>query len=250
MIEKVIQVKTMLLRIRSLFFAALILRMKRHRTHATKHQPFKKPRQLPKKVAPTKSLVYQQNTVPSRGSEKKEIVAALPTAAGVVNSTTFSAGTLLNHTAQGTGATNRLGRKIALHSILVRYSLSLAPTSVGGSPCRILIVFDKQSNGVAPAITDILLSNDFHSPMNLNNTDRFIIIFDEMTEPVAVSGNYSVSKNLYRKLGLEVQYKDTSNNDITDFASGSIYAFVAQNSAVTTAAGAIASLTRIRFSDP
>lgn len=212
---------------------------------------FKKPRTMTQSSAPQKkanSLLFQANTV-GLGNEKKEIVTALPNAGGVVGSVTFSAGTLLNHTAQGAGSLNRIGRKITMRSLYVRYSCSLAPTSLGGSPLRILIVYDKQSNAIAPAITDILVANDFNAVNNLNNSDRFITIADELTKPLSVGNNTSVAGTIYRKLGLDVIFKDTSANDITDITTGSVYAFIAQTSAVTVVTPAVLSFCRIRFTD-
>lgn len=213
---------------------------------------WKKPRTTPAVVVaskpPQKSLLFQPNTVRS-GPEAKDHVFVLPAALGAFGATTFSAGTLLNALGQGTTAVTRLGRKVQLKSLYIRYSIALAPTSTGGSPARILVVYDKQANGAAPLITDILLANDFHSPNNLNNSDRFITIFDEITEPVSVQNNYSISGKLYKKLGLETVYKDTSAGDITDIATGSIYAFVANNSGIGVANGAVASYTRLRFLD-
>lgn len=203
-----------------------------------------------KKTVPTKrtSLLYQPNTVTAR-AESKEINNALPNAVGVVNSTTFSAVRLLNPTMQGVTAATRLGRKITMTSLLVKMSIALAPTSTGGSPCRVLIVYDKQTNGAAPAITDVLLANDFHSPQNLNNTDRFTVILDKITDPVSVSNNASISHNFYKQFQLELVTKDTSAGDVTDIITGGIFAFTAQNSAVLVVTPAIISFTRIRFFD-
>jgi hypothetical protein len=195
-----------------------------------------------------KALVFQANTV-RRTTEQKDHLATLPPAVGVVAAATFSAGTLLNALFQGVTAGTRLGRKIAMRSILIHYSIALSSTSVGGTPARIMVVYDKQSNGIAPLITDILTFNDFNAPNNLNNSDRFITLFNEITDPISTQNNFSIAKILYRKLGLEVVYKDTSNGDITDIATGAIYAFIAQTSAVTVVTPACLSFTRIRYED-
>lgn len=220
--------------------------MKRQRRASTAvNKPFKPPR----KVAPVpRSLVFQPNTIRG-GPEQKEHVVALPAAMGNFGATTFSAATLLNGLHQGATAATRIGRKITMKSLLIRYSIALAPTSVGGSPARILVVYDKQPNLLTAAITDILLANDFHSPNNLNNSDRFITVFDHISEPISTQNNYSVSGVLYKKLGLETMYKDTDNGDITDITTGSLLAFVACNSGITIATGAVGSLTRMRFID-
>lgn len=194
------------------------------------------------------NLRFQPNTVKA-GPEKKEHIGALPANAGVVANVTFSAATLLNALQQGATAQTRIGRKVANKSLYVRYSMALQATSTGGSPIRILIVYDKQTNGVAPAITDVLFANDFNSPNNLNNSDRFITLIDEITDVISVQNNYSIAKTIFRKIGLETLYKDTTVGDVTDIISGGIFAFLAQDSAIAVAVPQCLSLTRLRFVD-
>ena len=70
--------------------------------------------------------------------------------------------TVLNDVAQGTTAITRLGRKILMKSVLVQGTL----TNSSGQG-RILIVYDRQANGVAPAATDVLTSNTIMAIQNL-----------------------------------------------------------------------------------
>ena len=81
--------------------------------------------------------------------------------------------TVLNDVAQGTTAITRLGRKILMKSVLVQGTL----TNSSGQG-RILIVYDRQANGAAPAATDVLTSNTIMAIQNLDNRDRFIILAD------------------------------------------------------------------------
>lgn len=219
---------------------------KRPRPTSTPKKHEKK--QPPIKKTKSSNLMFQSNTL-KKGPEKKEKVGALNGTAGAFGATTFTAATLLNALQQGATAVTREGRKVDLKSLYVRYSVALSATSTGGSPVRILIVYDKQTNGATPAITDVLLANDFHSPNNLNNADRFITLVDEITDVVSVNNNFSVSGAIYRKLGLETVFKDTSVGDVTDIISGGIFAFLAQNSAVGVANIQCISLTRVRFTD-
>lgn len=210
----------------------------------------------PAKTRPTKkvkrqpSMVFQKNTLKA-GPEAKELLHALPANLGVVGAVTFTAATLLNAATVGNdGQNNHVARKIAMKSIFVRYSCSLAATSVGGSPARILIVYDKQTNGATPAITDVLIGNDFNAPMNLDNADRFIVLMDEITDPVSVQNNYSVAKTRYKKIGLETVYASGANaGTVADIKTGGVFAFIAQTGGITVAVGSVLSLTRIKFTD-
>lgn len=184
---------------------------------------------------------------PSRSGEKKFvdniITLALPLAF------TWSAGQLLNGLALGTSASTRIGRKVIMKSLLLRYRWQLAATSVGGSPCRILIVYDKQANVAAPVITDILLSDTFTSPNNLSNRDRFVTLSDHMTEPIAVQDTYAQASSIWKTLNLETLFNAGTAGNVTDITTGSVYLFACQTSTITVAAPALVYQSRIRYTD-
>jgi len=185
---------------------------------------------------------------PSRGGELKFVDTTVNV--GVTSAAlTWSAGTLLNGLANGSDASTRIGRKITVKSLLVRWTASLAATSAGGSPIRVLVVYDKQANATIPAITDILLVDSFQSQNNLSNRDRFVTISDVITEPMSAGNNFSVSDVIYKKLNLEVMFNAGSAGTIGDITSGSIYCFTAQNGHITTASGTFVANCRIRYTD-
>lgn len=77
---------------------------------------------------------------------------------------------------QGSDSNERIGRKIQLHSLRVKGTVSKA--TAGGNTFRIVAVYDKAPNGAAPAVTTV-----FHedTPLGMPNTsfrDRFIILRD------------------------------------------------------------------------
>jgi len=158
---------------------------------------------------------------------------------------------LLNGLVPDSTATGRIGRKIVMKSILIRYTAYLRPTSVGGGPVRILVVYDKQANTNAPAVTDILLADSYTSPNNLSNRDRFITLFDEITAPLSVAGDFAVSGTLYKKnLNLEVMFNTGTAGTIGDITTGSIYILAANTGLVTTDGSRVGFRSRIRYSDP
>jgi len=166
------------------------------------------------------------------------------------NSTLFTAGRLLNGCVQGTEATNRIGRKIVMSSLYLKGTFNLGTTSTGGGTARIIVVYDKQANGTAPAITDVLLSDDVLSPNNLSNRDRFTKICDFETETISVNGINSVSVETYRRLNLETMYNTGNAGTIGDITSGSLYMFVAQSGFIYTANPNGRWQVRIKFADP
>lgn len=185
---------------------------------------------------------------PSRGSELKFIDQSANTAV-TFGVSTFAAPVLLNGVQQGSDATTRIGRKMIMKSLLLRWSWNLGATSTGGSPVRILIVYDKQANAVAPAISDVLVADTFISQNNLNNRDRFVILCDQITEPVSANANGSIGGSVYKKINLETMFNAGTAGTIGDITSGSVYLFVAQTANIGTANASFNWRSRIRFQD-
>jgi len=185
---------------------------------------------------------------PTKGGELKFCDNAVSTAL-VLGVATFSTAQLLITIAQGADASNRIGRKVTVKSLLMRWGIKLGVTSTQGCCVRILVVYDKQANATAPAITDVLLLDEFYSPNNLSNRDRFVTIFDHITPPISSGGDASVNDVLYKRLNLETIYNTGTDAAIGSISSGSIYLFVAQNGAMLTANGNINARCRLRYTD-
>lgn len=185
---------------------------------------------------------------PSQGGERKytdvDSAITVPLAAP-----TFSAGVLLNSIAQGTSASERIGRKLTMKSLFLRHSHELNPTSTGGSPLRVLVVYDKQANAAAPAITDILQVDDFQSPNNLSNRDRFVTLIDEIMDVVSANANVTAADTNYKSINLEMLYNAGTTGAIGSITSGSMYLFVAQTGNIATTASVYDFYTRVRYTD-
>lgn len=104
----------------------------------------------------------------------------------VPNDQTWHAGFCINSMDQGTTAYQRIGRKINMKKVQLRYWFGDNSSGNGPAKFRILIVYDKQFNTVVPAISEVL---DLHFTApdpaafnNLGNSDRFIIVADVITE--------------------------------------------------------------------
>jgi len=186
---------------------------------------------------------------PSRSAEVKFIDTQ--SATGVVfGSAAFTApAILLNGCASGSTATTRIGRKITMKSLYIRYNFAMAATSTQGGALRILVVYDKQANATAPAFTDILFEDKFLSPNNLSNRDRFVTIADVVTDQIAVNGSPACAGVIYRKINLETMFNTGSVGTIGDITSGSLYLLVAQSGGILVANPTFTYLGRVKFTD-
>lgn len=150
----------------------------------------------------------------------------------------------LNDVAQGTSAITRIGRKILMKSILVQGAL----TNTSGQ-ARILIVYDKQTNGANPAATDILTSNTLMAAQNLDNRDRFIILADiypfAQDENLGNQNTGSLQYKRYIKCNLETIY-GSNVGTVADIESGGVFMLTNCNGGTV---GGETGLQRTRFVD-
>jgi len=88
---------------------------------------------------------------------------------------------LLNGIAAGTDYNQRIGRKITIKSIYLRYTLNPISTASAavGDTVRVMIVYDTQANGALATVADVLQTSGYQSGINLNNRDRFKIMYDK-----------------------------------------------------------------------
>lgn len=191
------------------------------------------------------------------GSSSTAIVAVGAGTGGIAGTAQLE---LLNGLTQGTDSITRIGRKICMKSIQGRWTFTLQNTAAGvfpaglvGGQVRLLIVYDKQANGAAPAATDILQGTGIiQAPLNLNNRERFIVLVDKF---ITLDPNDMQSGMIrfYKKLprdARDVIFNAGNAGTIGDIQTGSVYALwqcSAQATAGTTLSGAL--YNRIRFLD-
>lgn len=178
------------------------------------------------------------------------------------DSVVSAAGTIRNtivDIAQGTGESQRIGRKCTIRSLHWRVHVAL-PEFSGTKPgdpdtCRIMLYIDKQCNGATAAVLDILEDATFLSWRNLANSGRFDILMDKyvvlnvLTASSDTSGTTESSSNhrqfdFHKTMSLPIEFNSTAGA-ITEIRSNNI-GFLA-----ISAGGLVgfSSKLRIRFSD-
>lgn len=184
--------------------------------------------------------------------EKKFIDTLTTMSPGVVATGTISG--VLNGCAQGTDAVQHIGRQTRMTSLYWLLEASMAATSVGSSPLRLVILYDKEAEGAPPTIaagvqTDAFNADNILAQMNLNNRDRFITLVDECIECLGTGGPQSQFRKGYRKVQLPCVFNASAAGTIAAINTGSIFAFCWQNGGITTAGPIVQLQTRIRFED-
>lgn len=177
--------------------------------------------------------------------------------------------TLLNLCALGSDMTNRIGRKYINKSIYVRGYCSTIPAAAAnktntqciGQLARCILFVDYQPNGASPNSTDVLKEANSGSQLNLNNRDRFRILWDktyalgpyvvDTTATQSIMGTcqqVAVVKK-FKKINVETIYNSTNAGTIADINSGAIYMMWIGNVSGSTLSSAARVSVRVRFSD-
>jgi len=263
--------------------------MKRQGSTQYENRPYKK-------VRATKKKPYMQTQVssisrgglqsvtasmPATRSEVKALDIPISTAA--LNGTGSIIG--LNFIRAGSSFFNRIGRKIELKNLQLECRLQLVDDAAGRNPPlaynRIIVVYDRQTNGAFPAIQDVLQdvdqagtnSTDVMSEINLNNRERFTILRDwrfltpDCSTQQVGAGNMQMansttfpdsmgeqSNGLWKFFiplkGLNTQYKaDSAPAVIGDIATGGLYLITFGSLTAGVEAFELLYSTRLRYWD-
>lgn len=182
--------------------------------------------------------------------------------------------TSINLVRIGSTFCNRIGRRIEMASLRLTGFINALRTTNDEDYARIMLIYDRQTNGAVPAIADILQTTDqaaantttAQSGLNLNNRDRFVVLRDMrillpavtvasgvitapgIVDPIKPQNNIDMFVKLK---GLVTQFKaDSAPAVIGDIASGGLF-LVTYGSAF--AAGSegfnLTAEMRLRFTD-
>lgn len=177
----------------------------------------------------------------------------------------------------GSSFFNRVGRKIELKSFTFKGIVFPVRTQTNEHLARIILLYDRQTNGALPAVADILQTTDqtgantttSYSGINMNYRDRFLILRDIKLALPSVTDTGGVTTNLgaidgvtpttnisfHVKLkNLVTQYRaDSSPSVIGDIATGGLYMLFLGNLigslGVATNGWNIAWESRLRYGD-
>lgn len=165
----------------------------------------------------------------------------------------------LNNIPQGTGESQRIGRKCNLKSVEWRYNLQLPATdgvavAAAGDNIRLIMYIDKQANGGVATVANILEIADDNSFYNLTNQNRFVILMDKNHDlnyitlagaAANVSQSNVIHKYQFRKLcNIPVEF-DGTDGTINEIRSNNLGLLLISS----TGTGRIFSRIRVRYND-
>jgi len=186
------------------------------------------------------------------GSELKFLDTTLaPTTAAAAGTVT----TNLVAIPQNDTESGRVGRRVVIRSIHLRGNVRIDSTgtaAAGADQCRLILVQDKQANGAAFAVTDVLASADYRSHKNLDNVSRFRILMDKQISLNATASfsaatvEHQYTLNQYMKCYIPMDYDaSAATGAITTQKSNSVALLM-----ISENANAIVSyIARVRYSD-
>jgi len=185
-------------------------------------KPRKKARVINRALGTTGLRTGGWRGVPGRRGELKYVDtlnASDTTAGGVL--------VLLNGLAPGTGASQRIGKKCHFRSMLLRYNLgaNAAGATAFQGFTRIMVFLDTQSNATAPTVAQLLETVTASSPMNMDNRDRFKVLYDQgvpMSQAPTSSSDCRFIK-IYKKMNITTIFNNGTAGTVADITSGSIY---------------------------
>lgn len=129
--------------------------------------------------------------------------------------------TAINSVVQGITAVTRVGRGAVMRQVEVRLSWGMAATTTLNDTRRVMIVYDRRSNGAAITGATVLEVDSLEAPLNMANAGRFKILYDK-TLNVGTAGPQNMNFYYKKKVNLPTNYGLGNGGTVADIASGGI----------------------------
>ncbi len=232
--------------------------------------PFKAPRRSSKYRATAPGVVpgFTRRTgfygrfgpAGTRGSAPGELKFFDTTKAFTASSAT---GVILNNSLnlipQGVTESERVGRKCTIRGLYIKGIMKLLNAGTAATVSetyRLIVYLDKQANGAAATVTDILESADVNSFRNLANSQRFVILSDQVDNISATAGAGNGTTDNFAevqkaigcakpKLNVPIEFSSTTGA-LTEIKSNNIGVLIIGETGTNTN---IEYIARVRFSD-
>ena len=196
---------------------------------------------------------YYQGFTPrqfSRGEWKylDTTIAAGP----LTNAGTF---TLLDGLLPGSGASQRIGMKVAIRSVEIRTRITTSAAAQTAQVGRTILLLDHQTNGAAPAaLTDFLTPGTFLGCRNLAARKRFKFCWDKTYSTGGFASNADpmiIYRHAYLKFRrpIIVEYNTGVAGTVADIVSNALYFIQLGDQAAAGTNATIQTTVRVRYTD-
>jgi len=177
------------------------------------------------------------------GEERKYDDVTLSTAM-----TTTGTFVLMNGLVPGSLASQRIGSKCDFVSILCRFRINTGATPTNCA-YRIMVIVDKQANGVAPTVAEVLVGAALvTSPQNLDNRARFVVLLDYV-DTLDIQSHSINMKTVFMRKKISTTYNSGVAGTVGDIRTNSVYLLLSSTEAAGATAPVLSLYTRMRFTD-
>lgn len=231
--------------------------------------------QLMRRAASYQAARPQYRALVGRQTGELKGVDTVLSLSPIISTTNTNASSfVLNLIDPGTGSYNRIGRKVGMKSLRLKGSISFnyTPSATGvvvGNNVRMVVVWDKQTNGALPVWSDIFgytpqngtEASTIMSQPRYDNMARFQILSDRIIEPQTLVGNVASTGTVEQQASFDVYLSlagkvttyggQTVSQTIADISTGGLYVFfrAANNTASNIAVVDADSVARLRYID-
>ncbi len=162
---------------------------------------------------------------------------------------------------EGNGESDRIGRKIVIKSIGMRYSVKLPTTATAANTSdsiRVVLFQEKQANGAVSAKLDVMETDNYFSFRNLANVGRYRILYDQVhdlstpagsgrgTTDTLSYGETILNASFYKNCNIPIEYDNSANDGtIGTIRSNNIMLMLGSDTGLLAFTGKM----RFRYSD-
>lgn len=162
----------------------------------------------------------------------------------IPNGPSFVGSICYNSIAQGLGGSNRIGLSVSVKSFSYKMNLDLPLAATGPTNVRVIVFWDKQSNGAQPGVTDLLTAANINSFLSMAYKERFTVLRNHYCS-LSPNGTQTIFLDEYIKINMQSQYTDAGTIPRT----GSIYMCYGSDSTAATNDVVVTVQGRCRYLD-
>jgi len=158
---------------------------------------------------------------------------------------------LLNGCARGDDVNERTGRQICMKSLDITFTNQVTPATGTDQTQRVMVVLDRQPNAAPLAITDVLISVSTLSLTNLDNRNRFVVLYDKLMylNATGEAGAAIAYRKHIPMRNIITQFNNGNAGTIADITTNSVYVISIGGNVAGVTAGTTVYRSRLRYTD-